>query len=154
MVLILLSAFFLRGPLIWKLFHFQGEKIDLPLNLLTIENQKIEIHSNKAIIFWASWCGPCKIELGRVSKLLEEKKLNADQILAISIDTNRQEMLKAVDQEKYVFPVIWDFDGTLSEIFKVEVTPSIFVLNKNQEVIWATSGISPLLTFRLNYYLN
>ncbi len=154
MALILIGALALRGPLLVKLFQFQGKTVPAIDGMMTLSNQNVSSLSNKVIIFWASWCGPCKVELARINEYLAQGKLSPDQILTISIDSNKDELLKAIKDSNYSFPVVWDGDGSVSESFKVEVTPTIFVTNDQEQVLWATSGLSPFLYWRIKYYLN
>lgn len=154
MALILIGALALRGPLLLSLCQSQGQKVPRIDGLRTLSNQAVESLSKKVVIFWASWCGPCKVELARINKYLAEGKLSPETIVTISIDSHRAELLRAIQESSYTFPVIWDADGSISNIFKVQVTPTIFVINDQEEIVWATSGLSPFLYWRLQYYLN
>ncbi len=46
--------------------------------------------------FWASWCGPCRVENPNVVRLYERFKERGFEILGVSLDSNREAWLKAI----------------------------------------------------------
>jgi cytochrome c biogenesis protein CcmG/thiol:disulfide interchange protein DsbE len=154
LLLLFVSALYLRAPLILQLFSFQGEPAPTMETLQSIEGQPITELRNKAIIFWASWCGPCEVELGRVNRLIQSNRISAEDVIAISMDTNKSDLLKAIESQNYQFQIAWDPKSVLSDKFKVQVTPTIFVTDQDEKILWASSGLSPSLELRLINYLS
>lgn len=84
---------------------------DMPyanLLLTNSENEKRRILNPKArmnlLVFWASWCGPCRKEipaLKEVNQAFKDKGLN---LVSISIDENPGSWRKALSQEKMDWP--------------------------------------------------
>ncbi len=69
--------------------------------LETLDGQKVSLadYHGKTLVasFWASWCGPCRLEMPVLTKFYREQhKADSNfEILAISIDTKRDEAAAA-----------------------------------------------------------
>lgn len=148
--------FYLRGPQIFSLFNLEGTKVSSLIRLRTLDGTEVSLSEpgNKALIFWATWCKPCDIELARINKMILNKELKPRDVIAVSVDDNKEVVVAAFKERDYKFLAAHDQDGQLSRKFKVTGTPTIVILDQNQTVLWATSGLSPLLGFKLKHYLN
>jgi thiol-disulfide isomerase/thioredoxin len=105
------------------------------------------------LVFWATWCGPCEVELHRIQRLISEGNLPADRVLAISSFEIPSLVQKAVAERQYSFRVGLDPDGRAATAFKVKGTPTIYLLDAQQKIEWVTSGLSPLLEIRLRRFM-
>jgi len=84
--------------------------------------------------FWASWCGPCRMELPHVQELHTEYADKGLQILAVSVDATVEEAKKAVEEDKLTFPVLWaDPSGAevqkISEAYGVSAIPRLLLID-------------------------
>jgi thiol-disulfide isomerase/thioredoxin len=74
------------------------------LSLLDSANQKhLIIDTNSKLtmlVFWASWCGPCRMEIPLLKEIQNEYKGKGINIVSISIDDNKDNWTKALNQEK------------------------------------------------------
>jgi cytochrome c biogenesis protein CcmG, thiol:disulfide interchange protein DsbE len=103
-------------------------------------------------VFWATWCGPCKIELARIQRLIDEKKILAENVVAISFNEDPSLIIQTAKERNYTFRLVQDFDGKSTEYYKVSGTPTLVLLDQNKKIHWVTSGISPSLEARLNAF--
>ena len=104
------------------------------------------------VVFWATWCGPCKIELKRIQFMIHQKWIQAEDVLAISIDENLADVVNVIDKNKYTFPIV--FGKHYPEIIdQVISTPTLLILKGNGDILWQTSGASLFLEARLLYYM-
>lgn len=105
------------------------------------------------IVFWATWCMPCQLELSRLNKLVENNEIKADSILAISIQEESNLVKKESLLRGYKFQIAIDSNGQWAQLFQVGGTPTVIFLNQNQEIQWITTGISPTLAYRVKDFL-
>lgn len=142
------------APRAWQNLSLQGTEAAPITTLTDIYGQPLSLHGPYALVFWATWCKPCDIELGRIQSMIVDGKIPQDKIIAVSMDTERQTVRNTTLKRQYTFSVVWDSDHSLSSTYKVQGTPTIVVVKENNKVQWATTGLSPLLSLRLQNYLN
>src|SRR5437870_1082867 len=75
------------------------------------------LRENKVVMinFWASWCGPCRMEMPGFEKLYKAEKPNGFTILAISEDNDLTKLDAYLKSKPVSFPVLLDHDGTLAK---------------------------------------
>jgi peroxiredoxin len=105
------------------------------------------------LVFWATWCGPCEVELARLNAMIQEGTLSAQSVLAISSFESLATVKKASEERQYRFPIGWDEDGRVAQKFKVSGTPTIVFIKGDRQIDWITTGLSPLLGVRLKHFL-
>jgi thiol-disulfide isomerase/thioredoxin len=112
-------------------------------------------NDRKILVFWATWCSPCSIELGRLNKMILDKKIkNAESVVAIS-SYEEIALLKAETAKRnYQFKIGIDLSGSVAEQFKIAGTPTIIFVNEKAKINWITTGLSPSLEVRASNFLN
>jgi thiol-disulfide isomerase/thioredoxin len=133
--------------------HYQMENQFLPefqIPLLDGNNLNSQSWSQKKILdFWATWCGPCKLELSRLNKLIEDGKIkDPSSIVAISSFEEVNLVTKEAHDRAYRFTIGLDQNGSMSQEFKISGTPTIIFVDQNKKIDWITTGISPSLELR------
>jgi len=124
--------------------------------LMTLTGDQIsssDYHGKKKLVvsFWASWCGPCRMELPELQAFYEKYRAKNDtfEILAISTDEDPHEAERYVKEAKLTFPVLWDQDGKAGEAYGVDGIPTLFVIDESGKVIHAQAGYGFGLEVRL-----
>ncbi len=88
---------------------------------------------------WASWCGPCKVEIPNMEKLYEHYKNNPDIVLvSVSLDKTTQPWLKALAKDKPQWPqyiVKGEFSSKLCTTYSVTGIPRFMMFDKEGNVI-------------------
>jgi len=130
-----------------KVYYFESEKSQMPIVYPSYGKKSIAV-------FWASWCGPCGIELSRINKAIENKEINADRIFAISLDQDLQALEKTILEKKYAFKTYLDKENTISTLLKINSTPTIVFIDETGKVSWQTTGVSPFLINRIKNFIN
>jgi peroxiredoxin len=106
---------------------------------------------NVAITFWASWCGPCRLEMPVLRGFYQRaRKQSSDfEILAISLDSEAEDAAKAAAELKMPFLVLHDADGKVSDKYGVEAIPTLFVVDKKGDLIYTSTGLDGSLEILL-----
>lgn len=112
-----------------------GEAIP-SITLKSTTNNEVEITSFKGkyvlVDFWASWCAPCRLGNKKLVKLHNEVSANTIEIIGISIDTDTNKWLKAIEKDKIKFTQVIDpngFDAKAAVLFGVDELPSKYLFN-------------------------
>jgi len=128
-----------------RIEKYKQLNIGKPAPEIVIENNKgkeiklSEIESEYTLIlFWASWCTHCEESLPKITALYDlqiTKKLN---VLAISLDENKKEWLKALED----YPTDWihcsqlkGWDSPVAEDYNIYATPTMLLLDKDKNII-------------------
>ena len=141
---------FKRAPKIYEAYWLEN-RIAPIFNLIDLDGKALSIpeESKKTIlVFWATWCGPCQLELARLNKLIEGKAIDAKSVVAISMNEDLRLLQKTAKDRNYLFRLADDNLGEASSYFRVVGTPTVVFLDHNRKIKWVTSGISPTLEAR------
>ncbi len=123
--------------------------------LETLDGQKISLadYHGKTLVttFWASWCGPCRMELPVLVKFYQEQhKAGSNfEILAISVDAQKDDAEGAARALKIPFPVLLDAGNHMSDAYQVDAIPTLFVINPAGKVVFVQTGFQMGLDFML-----
>jgi peroxiredoxin len=103
------------------------------------------------VSYWASWCGPCKVELPELRDFYKRyHKANANfEILAISIDEEKADAEKYAAAEKLPFPVLFDPQSKTADAYSVEGIPTLFVIDESGKIIHAHAGLEQAMQIQL-----
>lgn len=148
-------ALYLRAPTILTHFKHQDQKAaDFGLKTLNGEDFILSQQSKKMVlVFWATWCGPCEVELKRINGMIAEKKILPSDVIAIASQEDEKLVREKVMKEKYLFDVGIDADGSVAKKYEVSATPTIVFIDDKQIINWMTAGISPTLQYRISSFL-
>jgi peroxiredoxin len=80
-----------------------------------------------AVTFWASWCGPCRLELPVLTKFYQQthRSWSSFEILALSVDNTRGAAQDAARSLNLPFPVLLDPESRASSAYQVEAIPML-----------------------------
>ena len=106
------------------------------------------------INFWATWCGPCRVEMPGLEKLYNEQKNNGFTILAIAEDKERAKVDQYLNQKPVSFPVLLDQDNALAKELKIEAFPTSVLLDQGGKIREVHEGVQPYLEFSVQRALD
>lgn len=107
--------------------------------------------------FWASWCGPCKMEAPDLVRLSEKYQ---DQVKIYAINMTNQDSEEGAymfaKDYGFRFPVLLDKNGDAAALFRVAAVPTTFFVDENGEIVSVLTGYggAEMLEMRLKELIN
>jgi len=122
-----------------------GRAADFALRTLDGESVTLQSLRGKVAVidFWATWCGPCRVQHPMYDQVQEKFKDRGDVVL-LSIDTDDDHSIVAgfLDQQKWPKTRVYFEDG-LQKLLQVSDIPTTIVFDKQGRVASRMNGFLP-----------
>ena len=94
------------------------------------------------VSFWASWCGPCRMELPELKAFYEKyhQEDSSFEVIAVSTDEDRYQAEKYAKEAQLPFPIVWDESGKIATDYRVEAIPVLYVVDENGKAVFGEVG--------------
>ena len=128
-------------------------------SLVDLSGKKVSLSSYKGkallINFWATWCGPCKLETPWIIELRNQYAAQGFEVLGIDAENDdlapndtaglakeKVAVSQFVQQEHMPYPVLLDGDSITKTYGDFDAMPTSFYVDRNGTIISAQKGIS------------
>ena len=101
--------------------------------------------------FWASWCGPCKMEIPDFEAMYLEKG-EAVQFLMVNMTDGSRETLDTasdyVKSEGYTLPVFYDTESDAAEVYGISALPTTYFIDSEGYIAAQATGAIDSVTLQ------
>jgi len=90
-------------------------------------------HKGKVVFlnFWATWCGPCKVEMPAMEALYQAFRPQGLEILAVSVDQQGAAVTRPFKEGMGLsFPILHDSDYQVGLIYGARTLPMTYVIDR------------------------
>lgn len=88
-----------------------------------------------AINFWATWCGPCIVEMPALQAAHTTHAADGFLVLAVNAGETPQTVEEFMLDNELTFPALLDQDGTIVDLYNVQFFPTTYWIDQNGTVI-------------------
>jgi thiol-disulfide isomerase/thioredoxin len=133
---------------------------DATLQTLDGKSLKLSDYADKVVVLnmWATWCGPCRMEMPELIKMSNEYKSRGLVVLGLTTTYNEQQggqqgVKDYVREHNVPYQIIWD-DGSLAiplvqAVQGRSVIPQSFVISRDGKIVKHFSGFNVYSTPQL-----
>lgn len=95
------------------------------------------------IDFWATWCGPCRMEMPEIQKIHDDLKGKGLIVLGIDNETDTEMVKRFLSENEYTYPTLIDPDHKTGGEYRVSGIPTVYIIDKEGNVAASLVGYSP-----------
>jgi len=150
LVVILAALFWSRSPSgrmpegAW-LEAGKREAIDLSGSFETLDGKAVSPEELKGkplfLNVWATWCGPCRLEMPSMAELYREMSPRGLQMIAVT-DEDAETVRAFLAKNRYPFTVLLDPENTLSGRFDISAIPTTFIVDDEGRLAYRHVGFN------------
>ncbi len=115
---------------------------DFELNSMDKDEKKYKLSDLKGkvviINFWATWCGPCRMEIPDFNELYLENKNKDLIILGISTDDTKRGLANFLKSYKIEYPILYGSNKQINKISSeyggIRALPTSIIVGRNGEI--------------------
>ena len=110
--------------------------VDIKMKGLNVKDSQLSRYYGKPLIInvWASWCGPCKAEMGSLEVLAKQQN-HSFNLIGISTDDYRDRALKLIDQTSITFDNYIDKHLVLENMLGANKIPLTLLVDQEGKVL-------------------
>lgn len=115
-----------------------------PVFTLPGKDQPIDLSQYRGKVvyldFWASWCDPCRRSFPWMNQLQSRYPKDSFEIIAVNVDTSRQDAEAFLDAVPADFTVAFDEKGKTAKSYQLKAMPSSFLIDKDGKLVHRSLG--------------
>lgn len=121
-------------------------KIAPDFTLTTLDGKKVKLsdYRGKAVLlnFWATWCGPCKVEIPWFMELEKQYGPQGLVVLGVAMDDDGKDSVPKFAREmKIDYTVVLGNDDVADQYGGVEGLPTTFYIDRDGKIVKKVAGL-------------
>jgi thiol-disulfide isomerase/thioredoxin len=141
----------IEEPAVVKSFDYNFKIRDLNGTVIDFKDFK-----GKTIFInvWATWCGPCRIEMPSIQSMYDKVDKEKIVFIMLAVDEKKdfQKVVNFVNEKKYTFPVYVPHEF-LPDQLMVRIIPTTFVIDANGKIASKETGAANYDTEKFRNFL-
>jgi len=121
-----------------------GEDQLIPFKIRTLDGKDLSLDGLKGrpivINFWASWCGPCRLEASSIENNYLAFRDKGVEFVGVAIQDNPSDARAFVKEFKWTFSVGLDESGDIADKYKLYGVPKTVVAGKDGKLVFTHTG--------------
>ncbi len=150
LLLLFITSLSVNSPLIAQTAHLTLEAYRAAPNFsrLDLHHKKIELTSSRGKVillnFWATWCGPCLVEMPTFTEWQNKYGSEKFQVIGISMDDAAPDVIATVNKLKLNYPVLMGDEHLGAAYGGVLGLPVTFLIDRHGKIRARYQGVSDL----------
>ena len=102
------------------------------------ENEVLKSDKNVLVDFWASWCGPCKMEIPNLIELHKQFAGEKFIVLGVNVWDQEDKFKAALEEEGIEYPQIYiprDNKDNATELYSIRGIPQIMLFGPDGTIV-------------------
>ncbi len=117
----------------------------MPFKLTTFSGSEFSLEAMKGkpvvINFFASWCGPCRLEAPALERAYQTFKGVGVEFIGVAVDDTEDGAKGFIKEFKLTFPAGRDASGEIMKSYNLYGVPKTYIINKGGAVSYSHSGV-------------
>jgi thiol-disulfide isomerase/thioredoxin len=121
--------------------------------LKNVDDQDVKLsdYAGKVVLldFWATWCGPCKVEIPGFIELQDKYGKAGFQVLGVSVDDKPEQLRPYVAEMKMNYPVLQGLghDDMMDAFGPILGIPTTVIISRDGKICGTHAGLTSKETF-------
>jgi thiol-disulfide isomerase/thioredoxin len=114
---------------------------------LSLEDLQHKVHALQnyrgrvvLVNFWASWCGPCVMEMPGMQRLQNAMNGKPFTLLAVNVEESSGTVWKFAARVGIQFPLLLDRDGQTATDWGIDIYPTSFLIDPQGRIRYVAYG--------------